>query len=71
MIPILSIEAQYWKNIKHPVGESAMFYHYQVEGVGGLTMSHLDQDEVPDGEYDLPLSIEDFACEQGVRDDEY
>lgn len=71
MVPILSIEAQYWKNIKHPVGESAMFYHYQVEGAGGLTMSHLDQDEVPDGEYDLPLSIEDFVCEQGVRDDEY
>ena len=71
MIPILSIETQYWKAIKHPVGESAMFYHYQIEGPGGFTKSHLDQDEVPDGEYDLPLTIDDFVCETGVREDEY
>lgn len=62
-IPMESIDMKYWKNVKNVHDGKAVFEMYQVEEPHGFTMTHYDQDVVPDGEYDLPLTIADFAPE--------
>lgn len=62
-IPMTSIDTKFWTKVKNVIGGMAIFNHYQIEEAHGLTISHVTQDDVPDGEYDLPLQIQDFFPE--------
>lgn len=55
-----NIDPKYLMAIKHIQGESAVFQHYAIINSHGAQLSHLDQDKVEDGEYDLPLTDMDF-----------
>lgn len=63
LIPMESIEMKFWKAIRTVINGMAVFNCYQLEEEHGLTITHLDQDEVADGEYDLPLKPLDFFPE--------
>lgn len=60
MFPITSLEPRYWTKVKHVITGNVIMNSYQIEGPGGLTLGHVTQDEVPNGEYDLPLEPKDF-----------
>ena len=73
-LPILSLDQMYWKGIRNTVGETVPFNVYQIEGPGKMTLTHVTQDQVDNGEYDLPLKIQDFMDvipNVGVGENEY
>lgn len=62
-IPLEQIPYKLWENIKRVVGGMAYVYAYHCVAMNGVRKYLYDQDEIPDGVYDLP--DDDWLPEEG------
>lgn len=60
LIPVESLSPKQLLSVREVVGGMAVFRSYRVTEEHGLHLDIIDEDEVPDGEYDLPYKPMDF-----------